>query len=330
LGPKSARQAPVDLDESVPDAPDEPVTDLAELGSRAKTRALQLGFYARYPDSYLPIPFLSELPAVLLAGVVRACRFRHLSHDELVIEEGERGRSFFLVATGVLRVTKADPAGEIERSRLHEGALFGEMAVLAGQPRTASVRVVDEADVLELSRDALDALSMEHPSLPAALHAFARERLLKNLLATSPLFRPFDRRQQLDLLRHFEGHDVPAGTPVIREGQLGLGLFVVLAGEVEVTKSQPAEDGSPGELPLSRLRAGDVFGEMSLLSQRPTTASVRTVAPSTLLFLAGEYFQRLVAALPEIRQYFEGMATRRDLENRLVLESDLLDADDGE
>lgn len=325
LGPKSARQAPIAPETAIEEAPTDQDESSELIAARAKARALDLSFYARYPASYLPLPFFSELPAAAFAGVLRACRFRRYGEGETVIREGEAGRSFFVVATGELRVTKADPAGDIERSRLHEGAVFGEMAVLAGQPRSASVRVVDEADLLELSREALDALAVQHPALPGALQSFARERLLKNLLATSPLFRPFDKRQQLDLLRHFEGHEVPAGTTVINEGQIGLGLFVVLAGDVEVTKRQPASQGVASEMLLSRLRAGDVFGEMSLLSQRPTTASVRTITPCALLFLAGEYFQRLVGALPEIRQYFEAMATRRDVENRLVLDPDWIE-----
>ena len=42
--------------------------------------------------------------------------------------------------------------------------------------------------------------------------AFPRERLLKNLLATSPLFRPFTRQQKMDLIRRFDGHEVAPGT----------------------------------------------------------------------------------------------------------------------
>ena len=67
------------------------------------------------------------------------------------------------------------------------------------------------------------------PSIGAALDRFARERLLKNLLATSPLFKPFNRQQQMDLIRRFDGHEVAAGTLIIQEGAAGLGLFVVLA-----------------------------------------------------------------------------------------------------
>jgi CRP-like cAMP-binding protein len=161
-------------------------------------------------------------------------------------------------------------------------------------------------------------LTAEVPSLAVAMDKFARERLLKNLLATSPLFRPYNHQQQLDLIRRFDGHEVAAGTVVIREGDAGQGLFVVLAGEVEVSKRQ----AGGGELALARLRAGDVFGEMSLLTNQPTTATVKAARPSTILFLAREYFQRLVQALPAIRQYFEDLSHRRDAETRLALGDD--------
>ena len=192
------------------------------------------------------------------------------------------------------------------------------MSLLTQQPRTASVQVVDEADILELSRESLAVLTAEVPSLGVVLDKFARERLLKNLLATSPLFRPFNHQQQLDLIRRFDGHEIAAGTVVIREGDAGQGLFVVLSGEVEVSKRQ----AGGGELSLARLRAGDVFGEMSLISNQPTTATVTAARDSTILFLARDYFQRLIAALPTIRQYFQELAQRRDVEIRLAVWQD--------
>jgi len=228
-----------------------------------------------------------------------------------------------------VRVFATDSLGrQTERARLHEAALFGEMSLLTAQPRTASVQVVGEADIVEVGRDALAALAAEIPTLGAALDRFARERLLKNLLATSPLFRPFNRQQQMDLVRRFDGHEVDAGTEIIREGGPGLGLFVVLAGEVEVTKRQPAAPGQVGagtgataaaEVSLARLRAGEVFGEMSLINNQPTSASVRAARRSTILFLARDYFQRLIQALPEIRRYFEELSARRGMESQLVL-----------
>ncbi len=122
--------------------------------------------------------------------------------------------------------------------------------------------------------------------LAERLDHFARERLLKNLIATSPLFKPFDNQQQMELVRRFEGIDVASGTTIIRENELGQGLFVILLGEVEVA----ADTGrrSPACAPAT------LFGEMALLDDSPTTAAVRTVAPTSVLFLGRDYFRRLV------------------------------------
>ena len=314
----AARQAPVDLEASI-ERPDLTGGEPAEaVMARARDRALDLSVFVEYPTQFLPLAFFSELPPDVFVPVVRALHVRRMRDGDLIIREGEPGTAFYLVATGQVRVFSTNSLGKgSELTRLHEGALFGEMALLAAQPRTASVAVVDEADILELGRGPLAVLEAEVPSLAPALAKFARERLLKNLLATSPLFRPFTRQQQMDLIRRFDGHEVAPGTEIIREGEAGLGLYVVLAGEVEVSKRHAT--GAGEEVPLARLRAGEVFGEMSLLRDQPTTASVRAARQTAILFLAREYFQRLVQAVPEIRSYFEKLSAARDLDTRRTL-----------
>jgi CRP-like cAMP-binding protein len=317
----AARQAPVDLESELPEPDLPPGESLAAVAGRARSRALDFSVFVQYPQQFLPLPLFSELPREVFAPVVRALRLRHFGDGELVIREGEPGLAFYLVATGEVRVYANDSlGGQVERTRLHEGALFGEMSLLTQQPRTASVGVIGEADILELSRDSLRQLTTEVPSLAAALDKFARERLLKNLLATSPLFRPFNRQQQMDLIRRFDGHEVAPGTVIIREGDAGQGLFVVLAGEVEVSKRAAEGGESAKEVTLARLRAGELFGEMSLLNNQPTTATVRAARASTILFLAREYFQRLVQALPAMRDYFEELSAHRHLETRMALD----------
>lgn len=329
---KAARQAPVEDDASIAKPDLTSVENAPEIANRARTRALDFSVYTRYPQTYLPLPFLSDLPEAAFGPVIRALNVLRLTDGDFVIREGEPGVAFYLVGSGQVRVFATDSLGrQTDRAHLHESALFGEMSLLTAQPRTASVQVVGEADILELGRDALNALAAQIPTLAAALDRFARERLLKNLLATSPLFRPFNRQQQMDLIRRFDGHEVAAGTEIIREGAAGLGLFVVLAGEVEVTKRQPAADGAPEvEIPLARLRAGEVFGEMSLINNQPTSASVRAARRSTILFLARDYFQRLIQALPEIRRYFEELSERRGMESQLVLGSETVDVTEDE
>jgi CRP-like cAMP-binding protein len=188
------------------------------------------------------------------------------------------------------------------------------MALLSAQPRTATVACTTEVDLFEVGRQSLAALADELGAVAQALHGFTRERLLGNLMATSALFRPFNRMQQRDLLRRFTSHDVAPGTVVINEGEEGRGLFVVLSGELEVSRRS-----AEGAVPLGALRTGEVFGEMALLRNTRTGATVIAQRPATVLFLAREYVTRIVAAVPELRSYLEAIAEDRDIDNQLAL-----------
>jgi CRP-like cAMP-binding protein len=187
------------------------------------------------------------------------------------------------------------------------------MALITGQPRTASVAAAGDADVIGVSKAALALVVVKLPTIRAALDQFSRERLIKNLLQTSPLFVPFTKSQQGELLRRFEGHEVEAGTELIREGERGKGLFLMLAGEVEVV----ARADTPEAVSLARLKPGDIFGEMSLVTDQPTSATVRATMRSSVLFLAREYVERLAEAIPQVQAYFEQVALNRARDNTM-------------
>src|SRR5678816_4378679 len=296
----AARQAPVDLDAEIEPVPPGADADPGALARRARDRALDLSAFVQYPEGFLAVPFFSEIPQSLFPTAIQLLRLVRAAEGDVVIREGQLGTAFYFVATGEVRViARAGNNKAVERGRLHEGSLFGEMALVTEQARTASVQVVGEADLLEVDRAAVARLVAEVPVLAERLDRFARERLLKNLLATSPLFKPFDHQQQLELLKRFEGHDLEPGTVIIREGDAGQGLFVIMFGEVEILNKDPAGR----EKTVAKLGAGEVFGEMSLLGDRPTTATVRTLSRTTIMFLGREDFQRRVQALPPLRQY---------------------------
>jgi CRP-like cAMP-binding protein len=303
----AARQAPVDLEAELPPVDPSSASDVPALVRRARARALDLSAFVQYPEQFLPMPFFSELPATLFPAAVQALRLIRGGDGDLVIREGEPGRAFYFVASGQVRVFGKAAGKVVEYTQLHEGALFGEMALYTDQPRTASVAVLGEADLLEIDRDTVNRLSAEVPAVAERIETFARERVLKNLLATSPLFKPFDHKQQMDLLERFEGHQVEPGTVLIREGEVGKGLFVLLLGRVEVVRA-----GAGGaEQTVARLGAGDLFGEMALLGENATNATVRAIDATTFLFLGRDYFRRLVDALPTLRKYFEDLAKQR-------------------
>lgn len=272
-----------------------------------------------FPDAVHPIPLLSAMSEAAFRRVLATLVLRRLPVGSMVIREGEPGNSFFFVASGQLRVFATDGLGrQTDLATLGEGAVFGEMALLSAQPRTATVGCLTEVDLLEVGRQSLAALADELGPVAEALHGFTRERLLGNLLATSPLFKPFSRMQQRDLLRRFTSHDVSPGTVVIHEGEEGRGLFVVLGGDLDV--SRRTSDGET--VPLGGLTTGDIFGEMSLLRNNRTSATVTAQRTATVLFLGRDVVARIVEGMPEIKRYLEALAEEREIDNQLVLGED--------
>jgi len=275
--------------------------------------------YKEFPAAVHPIPLLSSMSEAAFKRVLSTLVLKRLPVGASAIREGEPGNSFFFVASGQLRVFATDGLGrQTDLAQLGEGAVFGEMALLSAQPRSATVGCLSDCDLLEVGRQSLASLADELGAVAEALNGFTRERLLGNLMATSPLFKPFPRMQQRDLLRRFTSHDVAPGTVVINEGEEGRGLFVVLSGELDV--SRRASDGTT--VPLGGLRTGDIFGEMSLLRNARTTATVVAQRPATVLFLAREVVGRIVQAMPEIKSYLEALAEDREIDNQLQLGED--------
>ncbi|MEI6257381.1 MAG: glucose-6-phosphate dehydrogenase [Planctomycetota bacterium] len=96
---------------------------------------------------------------------------------------------------------------------------------------------------------------------------------------------------------------VAAGTTIVAQGERKSDLYVVCRGELEAV-------GPTGER-LGLLRAGECFGEMAMLNDRPRSATVRAVSPCDLLVLAAHDFRRIVEDFPEAEAEFRRIADAR-------------------
>ncbi len=143
-------------------------------------------------DLALPrVPIFSDLSREAFIALTEGMLLQRVPAGETVVREGEAGASFFVVAGGDLLVTKRDERGEqVRLARLAEGDFFGEMAILAGTPRLATVTAEVEAELLELRAEVLLDLASRFPHLATSLRRFQRQRLLANAMAVSPVFRP--------------------------------------------------------------------------------------------------------------------------------------------
>jgi small-conductance mechanosensitive channel/CRP-like cAMP-binding protein len=104
-----------------------------------------------------------------------------LAPGEAVMRRGEQGDSLFLLAEGVLEVRIAHPDGaEVAVDRLHPGAVFGEMSLLTGQPRSATILALTDALAFRLTREAVEPVLRARPAVLEGLTAIMAARQARN------------------------------------------------------------------------------------------------------------------------------------------------------
>ena len=127
------------------------------------------------------VPFFEEIPAAECEHLVKAMQAHTLAAGDVVIRQGEKGDSLFLVARGVLQVYKTGAEGdEVMLGSLMAGDFFGEMALLFHEPRSATLRAITPCTLYELSRRELDAAMGRFPVIRETLERVAEQRRQQN------------------------------------------------------------------------------------------------------------------------------------------------------
>ncbi len=279
-----------------------------KLVEEAASTAKDLSAIESFPNNLPAIPLFSYLDIDAFGAVLGGIQLRRFVKGQDIIKEGQPGASFFILAQGDVVVTKQAGGRTLNLARLRYGAVFGEMALIRQAPRAATVTAVSDCDLLELSRDFLEQEGQNLSSVTKALHEFTHERFLANLAATCAVFKPFPRTIRATILKKFETLNAQPGDVLIREGEQGRGLYLILKGHVEVMKANPEND-TP--LHLAVLKEGDVFGEISLIQSTPTTATCRMQTRGELLFLPAKVFNSTMARHPELRDELAKVTAER-------------------
>jgi CRP-like cAMP-binding protein len=113
------------------------------------------------------------------------------------------------------------------------------------------------------------------------------------------------------IIGRFNQFDYKKGEVLIKEGAVGIALFIIRTGRCLVYKKK----GWFGITPIVELKEGDFFGEMSLVFDDKTSASVKTSEPSTLYVLVKNDFNRCLADNPEMEKEIKYIAERRKYES---------------
>ena len=261
------------------------------------------------------VPLFSELSPEAFVELVNRLDYRVYEPGQVILREGDPGRSFYVISEGRVRVYKQLPDGQqLTLAHLDDGAFFGEMALLSGAPRTATIAAEVETHLLEVSDKVLRSLVARHPQVTVTLKNFYRQRLLNNVMAISPLFKGFDAAERKTLMERFKMRQAAPGEVLIEQGKKADGLYVVLHGSVNVTAK-----AASGAVDIAKLREGDIFGEMSMLTHQPSIATVAAAVPSLVLKLPRGQFVEMISTHPQILELVSELTDQRRSATEAIL-----------
>jgi CRP-like cAMP-binding protein len=254
------------------------------------------------------IPLFSDLEPDAFVAVLERMKLVRANPGDWIIKEGAQGESMFIVASGGVRVLKSiDEKKMFQLAALGEGSFFGEMAVLKSGKRGASVQATKPSELFEISRELLSQVVKQYPSVDKVLKKFVTQRLLRNVMTTSEIFKPFSKEERVHIIQRFVSRDVEPGDLVISEGEESNGFYIVLQGTMKVMIK--ADDGTV--LKVGELTEGEVFGEISCLNKEPAMATVLASTPGSVLRLPRKDFDALVMSHPQILEMVGQLSDER-------------------
>ena len=119
----------------------------------------------------------AAFPRESLEEVLSSTSLRAYEEGDIIVTEGEPGSSLFLIVSGNVKVfTRSENGEHVRLAELGAGDFFGEVSLLTGKPRTATITARDHVLAIELTRAAIDSISTRHPEVTKVLEEFYERR----------------------------------------------------------------------------------------------------------------------------------------------------------
>ena len=231
---------------------------------------------------------------------------------EVIFERNAPGSSLFGVAEGqvLVEVNPTDPSITVP---IGQGEIFGEVGLISGRKRGATIRAGTDCILVEISRTAALKLMSAVPSAAREVTRVTTERSLLQIFKSG--LSAADIR---DVVAAAKVETVRAGQALIKEGETGDDIFIIRSGSMVVEKMI---GGKP--VFLSYVPAGSYVGEMAVIDGGARSATVRAAVKSDVIRIPGEAFRPLLGAKPGLlAKLREEMASRTQLNNFIESKKD--------
>uniref|UniRef100_A0A452THJ8 Protein kinase cAMP-dependent type I regulatory subunit beta n=2 Tax=Ursus maritimus TaxID=29073 RepID=A0A452THJ8_URSMA len=204
---------------------------------------------------------------------------------ETVIQQGDEGDNFYVIDQGEVDVYVN---GEWVTS-ISEGGSFGELALIYGTPRAATVKAKTDLKLWGIDRDSYRRILMGS--------TLRKRKMYEEFLSKVSILESLEKWERLTVADALEPVQFEDGEKIVVQGEPGDDFFIITEGTASVLQRR-----SPNEeyVEVGRLGPSDYFGEIALLLTRPRAATVVARGPLKCVKLDRPRFERVLGPCSEI------------------------------
>jgi HlyB family type I secretion system ABC transporter len=226
----------------------------------------------------------------------------------VIVREGDPADAFYVLVTGTARVVKhGEHDQEVPLNRLGPGDGFGELALIEGGSRSATVRASSEVHALRLDRSVFSALERTNPEIRAEFELQVRHHHLRDFLRVHSTFGRLPAAALAQLIGELRPLTFAAGQRLLGAGDPAGSVYIIRDGRLRVYQHRDGRDVN-----VAFLRAGDAVGEASLFADTAQDATVEAVTAGSALELDRAAFERLLARHESVRELVADRVSRHD------------------
>jgi len=255
------------------------------------------------------VPVLAPLTRLQLREFLLDSALRTPAAGETIFERNDYTDSFFSIVDGQVEIELSanDPSRTVT---LGAGEFFGEMSLISGRRRSATVRAGKGCVVVETPRRSMNKLIYSVPAVKRVIDESYIRRAIQAAIA--PARPPVALK---DLIATASVLAFKPGETLFREGEAGDSLHLIRKGSVTISRHM---DGR--EVVLAYVPAGQYVGEMSLVSDLPRSATVTAAVATETIRIDGAAFKKLIQQDAEVRARVEDTFKRRLARNVQALQ----------
>ncbi|XP_023033106.1 cAMP-dependent protein kinase type I regulatory subunit isoform X1 [Drosophila willistoni] len=205
---------------------------------------------------------------------------------ENIIQQGDEGDNFYVIDVGEVDVFVNSELV----TTISEGGSFGELALIYGTPRAATVRAKSDVKLWGIDRDSYRRILMGS--------TIRKRKMYEEFLSRVSILESLDKWERLTVADSLETCSFEDGETIVKQGAAGDDFYIILEGCAVVLQQRSEQGEEPAE--VGRLGSSDYFGEIALLLDRPRAATVVARGPLKCVKLDRARFERVLGPCADI------------------------------